>query len=380
MHHTSGLRAKVNGGLRLLGAALNRPIVGPRMVGLEITHFCNLKCGFCESHGHLMPAPIIQRRSYAGDRKSMDLDTIQRLARSLAKSGVPWVELSGKGDPVVHPKLPEIIRILKAEGLRCSMFTTGSIPRPDLAATLVECGLDRLNVSLNAATRETWAKVAGKDMFDKALGFLKEVLELKRRRGSKEPWVRVSFVVCKDNWQDMALSVELLKELGVNEGGWSVMGEMPENVSLQLDTEQAAELRAAIPGWKSTLAAAGVGHDLDSFAKDLELRIRASGQQGPQENPLQKELPCYEGWMHAVIGPDGAVAPCCYCENVNLGNVVETDFETVWKGEKYAEFRNRSLAMPKTQDAICRECYTSCNKVHENRRTHERLHQLGLAR
>lgn len=379
MHHTSGLRAKVHGALRLLGAASNHPLVGPRLVGLEITHFCNLKCGFCESHGRLMPAPIIHRRSYAGDRRSMDLDTIRRLARSLAKLGVPWVELSGKGDPVVHPKLPEIIRILKGEGLRCSMYTTGSVPRPDLAATLVECGLDRLNLSLNAATRETWARVAGRDLFDQALGLLKDVLELRRRRGSKAPWVRVSFVVCQDNWQDMPRSVELLRELGVDEGGWSVMGELLEIVPLQLDTAQARQLGAAIPAWKATLADAGIVHDLDAFANDLELRIRGHGRPGPQENPLQRSLPCYEGWMHAVIGPDGAVAPCCYCENANLGNVVERDFEEVWKGERYAAFRDKSLTMPRSQDAICRECYTSCNKSHENRRTHERLRQLGLA-
>ena len=80
--------------------------------------------------------------------------------------------------------------------------------------------------------------------------------------------------------------------------------------------------------------------------------------------------------MHAVIGPDGAVAPCCYCEKTRLGNIVDQDFIEIWRGARYADFRQRSLAMPKTQEPICWECYTSCNRAHENQRTHQRLHPL----
>ena len=375
MHPTSGLRSKFVGGLRLLGTTSDRPLVGPRLVGLEITHFCNLKCGFCESHSTLMPAPITKRREYAGGRRSLDLDTIRRLARSLARLGTGWVELSGKGDPVVHPQLPEIVRAIKEAGLRCAMFTTGSVPREDLAATLVECGLDRLNLSLNAGSREVWARVAGKDLWDKAVGFLKQVLELRRARGSKRPWVRVSYVVCKENVHDVGRSVDLLCELGVDEGGWCVMGELPETASLQLDPDEVAEVRAGIPGWRRKLEAAGIAHDLAGLAEELPLRV---GTRGQQENPMQRALPCYEGWMHAVIAPDGAVVPCCYCEGVKLGNVVDQDFATIWNGPAYVALRRRMLAMATHEDPICWECYTSCNRALANRDVHERLGPLRL--
>jgi len=375
MHATTGMRARVHGGLRLLGMATGRPLVGPRLVGLEITHYCNLACGFCESHSRLMPAPIIHRRQYEGGRRSMDLETIQRLCRSLARLGVPWVELSGKGDPIVHPKLPEIIRAIKGAGLRCSMFTTGSVPRSDLASTLVECGLDRLNLSLNAGSREVWARVAGKDLWDRALGFLGNVLELRRRSGGTRPWVRVSFVVCKDNVEDMDRTVSLCCELKVNEGGWCVMGELPQTAALQLDRDDVTRLLAAIPGWAEKLERAGIVHDLRGLAQDLPLRVGARGQ---QENPMQRNLPCYEGWMHAVIAPDGAVVPCCYCEQEMLGNVFEQDFFDIWNGPRYVDLRRRMLAMAKSQEAICWECYTTCNRALANREIHQRLGPLRM--
>jgi radical SAM protein with 4Fe4S-binding SPASM domain len=123
------------------------------------------------------------------------------------------------------------------------------------------------------------------------------------------------------------------------------------------------------------LEAAGITHDLGSFEEDLRLRIGTGPQ---QENPLQRALPCYEGWMHTVIAPDGTVAPCCYCEGTRLGNVVDEDFAAIWNGERYADFRRRSLAMPRTQEPICRECYTSCNRALENQRMHERLGPLRI--
>lgn len=373
MHKTSGLRSRARGALRLLGASLGRPLTGPRLVGLEITHFCNLKCTFCESHGSLLPAPVTQRRAYTGGRRTMDLDTIRRLARSLSRVGVEWVELSGKGDPIVHPELAAIVGLVKDAGLRCSMFTNGTVSRPGLAEQLIAKGLDRLNLSLNAASREVYARTTGRDLYDKAIEFVSSVLALRQNRGSDRPWVRLTFVVCKDNVADMERSVELCRELGADEGGWSVMGELPETRPIQLDRAEVDGLLSGLPGWRARLDAAGVTHNLATFEEDLASRFESGAR---QENPLQRELPCYEGWMHAVVAPDGTVAPCCYCENVQLGNVVEQDFEEVWRGEKYQAFRQASLDMPKTQKPICNECFTTCNKAFENRRFHERLRPL----
>lgn len=355
-------------------------MIGPRMVGLEITHFCALRCSFCESHSPLMKAPIIHRRGYAGDRKTMDVDTIRRLARSMAKLNVQWVELSGKGDPIVHPKLAEIIRVIKDEGIQVSMFTTGSVPRAGLGTAVAAAGIDRLNLSLNAATREVWAKVSSKDMWETTLGFLKEVLAARNVHPRRLPWVRVSFVVCKDNVADMDRSVDLIGELRPDEGSWCVMGELKETQSLLLDRDEIERLRAAVPAWKAKLEARGIHHDLDAFGEDLVLRAKAHGTTEPQKNPLQEGLPCYEGWSHTVIGPDGAVAPCCFCEKVDLGNVVDQDFVQIWNGDRYADFRERSMEMAKGGPSICWECHTTCNKAHENLAQHQRRKAFGLTR
>jgi radical SAM protein with 4Fe4S-binding SPASM domain len=375
VHPTTGILSRTRGALRLLGGRLGVPLVGPRTAGLEVTHYCNLGCSFCETHGRLMPAPITKRREYVDGRHTMDLATIARLTRSLARCGVEWVELSGKGDPIVHPQIPEIVRLVKGAGLRCSMFTNGTVKRPGLTEALVETGLDRINQSLNAGSREVFERTTGKDLWDQAVAFLDDLMARRAASGGTRPWVRLTFVVCKDNVEDMEHMVDFCIGRKVDEGGWSIMGELPQTTPIQLDRSQAHDLLERLPGWIARLEAAGVAHDLRPFAEDLDLRI---GKGPQQENPLQRQVPCYEGWMHTVIGPDGTVAPCCYCENVRLGNVGDGDFGKVWYGEAYARFRRESLDMPATQKQICKECFTSCNRALENRRMDDRLRPLMI--
>jgi radical SAM protein with 4Fe4S-binding SPASM domain len=369
-----GASARAQGALRLLGMATGRAYVGPRIVGLEITHHCNLQCGFCETHGRFMEKPVTETRPYVGGRRTMDLDTVRKLAASLNRIGIGWVELSGKGDPVVHPKLPDIVRILKDAGLSVSMFTNGTVPRADLGRTLVDCGLDRLNVSLNAGSREAYAKVANKDLWERALGFVNEVLALRRQAGSDKPAVRLSFVMCKDNVDDMDHMVGICADLAVEEAGFSIMGELPQILPIKLEPAEVERLLAGIPAWSARLDAKGVTHDLATLAVDLATRGKETG---PQDNPIQRRVPCYEGWMHTVIGPDGVVNPCCYCGEEDLGNVTEQDFETIWRGARYEDFRRRALTMHKTGKPVCDECFTSCNRAHDNQRIHARLGPLA---
>lgn len=357
---------------RMLGVALGRPLVGPQVVSLETTHHCNLRCSFCESHGALLAEPITRTREYVGGRMTMTLDTIKRLVNELAEVGTDLVELSGKGDPIAHPQLTEIVRAIKGAGLGCALVTNGTLAKPDLAKTLVETRLDRLSVSLNAGSREAYLASNKRDLWDKAVRFLENVLAERRAAGGRRPWVRITHVVSRENVDTFAGMVRICTQLGVDEVWFNVMGEIKESRHLQLNDEDVKSLLAQLPGLARELEQAGVAHTLDSFREDLTQR--AVHTTTVQKNPLQMQLPCYEGWMFCVIGPDGVVVPCCYCEEEKLGNVVEQSFVEIWNGALYNLFRKKSLELPKTKRQICRECYTTCNRALQNQRIYNRVH------
>jgi radical SAM protein with 4Fe4S-binding SPASM domain len=356
---------------RLIGMSRGRPTLGPSTVSLEITHHCNLRCSFCESHGSCIPKPITAQRSYAGGRRTMDPTTVARLARDLRRIGTGLLELSGKGEPTTHPEFTQILTSIQGAGLPCSLVTNGTHTPPGLPATAVAGGLDRLTLSLNAGSQEVHARVSGQDLWGRAVTFLREILEERRRRGSARPWCRVSCVVCKDNLGDLENLVRLVCEARPDDLLLCVMGELPETRHLQLDAGDVARLQQQADAWAQQLAQAGVTHNLPSFLAEVPLRLSA----GPvQSNPLQRIVPCYEAWRFAVIGPDGAVVPCCYCEETVLGNVNEEGFASLWRGATYQDLRRRMLAIPKTGRPICRECFTNCNRSRENLRLHRRIH------
>lgn len=306
----------------------------------------------------------------------MDLATVERLARDLRGIGTDLLEFSGKGEPITHPEFTSMLRAVKRSGLHCSLVTNGTRADSDLAAAAVECGLDRLTLSLNAGSGPVHARISGQELWGPAVEFLRETLERRRRQGARWPWCRVSCVVCKDNVDDLDNLVRLACDLKVDGLLLCVMGELPETRHLQLDAEDVTRLQARSPAWGQQLDRAGVTHNVPWFVRELPLRLSA----GPvQSNPLQRIIPCYEAWRFAVVGPDGAVVPCCYCEEEVLGNVTEDGFEAVWKGERYQALRQRMIAIPRTGHPICRECFTSCNRARDNLKTHRRLHPLWRA-
>lgn len=362
---------------RTLGIALGRPLLGPQVVSLEVTHHCNLRCSFCESHGSYQALPITATRTYIGGRRTMDLETIRRLAADLARIGTGLVELSGKGDPIAHPQLADIAQIIKQAGLGCAIVTNGTLAKPNLASTLVQNQLDRLSVSLNAGSREAYLRSNGRDLWEKAIQFLTDVLQQRGSTPGTRPWVRVTHVVSKDNVDDIENMVRVPCELKVDEVVWYVMGELPETDHLQIDDEEKESIRRRAPEWKKQYEAAGVTHNLDTFVQELPLRV---GRGVPQTNPLQKKLPCYQGWMFCVIQPDGVVLPCCYCEEETLGNIFDNGFEEIWHGALYRHFREQSLEMPKTGRWICKECFTTCNRAEENLRIYNKVHLIRKTR
>jgi radical SAM protein with 4Fe4S-binding SPASM domain len=65
-------------------------------------------------------------------------------------------------------------------------------------------------------------------------------------------------------------------------------------------------------------------------------------------------------WDHTVVNVDGSVTPCCYLrpdmgEAFVMGNVFESSFAEIWRGEKYRAFRAAMLAGRESMP-VCNRC------------------------
>jgi radical SAM protein with 4Fe4S-binding SPASM domain len=85
------------------------------------------------------------------------------------------------------------------------------------------------------------------------------------------------------------------------------------------------------------------------------------GDQFDESAPMPGEAPLIEGarkdcsdfWNKAIITTNGDVLPCCASQKA-VGNLLETDFETIWYGKAYSSLRRRFISgdMPE----MCKAC------------------------
>ncbi|MEP6993148.1 MAG: GTP 3',8-cyclase MoaA [Acidobacteriota bacterium] len=139
---------------------LRRPL---RNLRLSVTDRCNLRCDYCmpEAEYTWLPREDILR-----------FEEIGRVVDVFTGLGVDRVRLTG-GEPLVRQDLPELVRILAANGqVRDLAMTTNGVLLADAAGPLKEAGLHRLTVSLDTLRPERFRELTRTNALDRVLAGL----------------------------------------------------------------------------------------------------------------------------------------------------------------------------------------------------------------
>jgi len=93
-------------------------------------------------------------------------EEILHLVRLTVGKGIRKIRLTG-GEPLVRKGFLGFLKELShVEGLNEITLTTNGVLLKDLAAGIKECGVNRINISLDSLKRERFARITGRDMFD----------------------------------------------------------------------------------------------------------------------------------------------------------------------------------------------------------------------
>src|SRR3954471_8395132 len=126
-----------------------------RDLRISVTDRCNFRCPYC------MPKEVFgPGHAFLRDPQLMTLDELTRIVRAFRALGVEKVRLTG-GEPLLRADVPQLVRSLKAEGVRDVALTTNGWLLEKLAAALKSAGLDRLNVSVDSLDDTTAGKLNG---------------------------------------------------------------------------------------------------------------------------------------------------------------------------------------------------------------------------
>lgn len=124
---------------------------------VSITDRCNLRCMYCVGNEHFEFIPHDEIVTY---------EEIIRLVRLFVKKGIQKVRITG-GEPLVRKGSIEFLKELQKEpGLEEVTLTTNGVLLEEYATQLEECGIRRLNISMDTLRPERFFQITGKDLFD----------------------------------------------------------------------------------------------------------------------------------------------------------------------------------------------------------------------
>jgi len=366
------------------------PKCGPLYAQIGIVNPCNYTCTFCWDQAEAIPDEIAAEYYETHDRTKhmsamMAWDVFDRTIRDLRESGTKRVKLVGRGEPTLHPRLLDMIRLAKDLGCRVGLTTNGSKLEDGLAGRLVALtarlqrlrhareitdglaatlealdeesqaidlmrrGLDELEISMNAASPETYDRIhqGGEGNFERVVRGARMLTDARRARG-RGPHLTLSFVVVRTNFRELGRMVALAGEVGADAAAMREIAPFPGAEELPLIDEDLEEIRPILERARADAARLGLDTNLDHYRDQLF---------GSDPLALLAGQPCYAGYFFTVILADGTVHPCCQSLR-ELGDLNDKRFRDVWEGERYRQFRREGLE-PRTVNipgARCGEC------------------------
>lgn len=150
---------------------------------ISVTDRCNIRCYYCMPHENVRFKPRSELLSF---------EEIERFVRVVAPMGVNKLRITG-GEPLVRAELPKLVSALsKIPGIEDVAMTTNGMLLAEHAQALKDAGLDRLNISLDGLSEETFRRIARRDGLDRVLAGIDAAKRLRFKQ------IRLNAVAIRD--------------------------------------------------------------------------------------------------------------------------------------------------------------------------------------
>ena len=317
---SNALRTYVSYALNRLGSALfHTPYTlhhTPLFVSVEPAAVCQLKCPACPVGLRHLEKPI------ANSQKLMSDDVWHRTLSEIRDTA--WViQFYFQGEPLLNPDLPTMIREAHEAGLYTIVSTNAQALTAQLAEQLVQSGLDRIIISMDGLTQESYSAYRIGGSLEKAKEALRWLHSRKSKVKSRKPIVELQVLRLKSNEHEWQEFKRVYKRLGADR--------------LTFKTAQ-------LYGYEN-------GHPL--MPTDPRYSRYIKGKDGLyHRRPLGKG--CFRVWSGAVIATNGDVLPCCYDKDRAhaYGNIMNAPMKELFGNERAAAFRQAAMQQ---QPKICQE-------------------------
>lgn len=165
----------------------------PLHVDIELTNHCNLKCVMCPQGDP----------QWQPEKGFMPKEMAKDIINQCVEMGVYSVKLQFRGESSLHKDLVEIVEYAKHRGILEVQMNTNGIPyTQEKIKGLIAAGLDRLIVSIDGATPETYSKIRVGGRLEQVEKTLTLFNFWKRQYNKSTPYVRIQMTQQEANDQE----------------------------------------------------------------------------------------------------------------------------------------------------------------------------------
>ncbi len=286
-----------------------RLVPPPDRLYIESTNICNLSCIMCPTG----------RGEQVRTKGFMDFD----LFKSIVDEMAPWVQATTLhiwGEPLLHPRLFDMIAYCHRKGLRSEISTNASLLNEERARAILDAGLGAIYLCLDGMRPETYEQIRVNADYERTNGNIRRFIELKQAGGYRDPFVNLQIIEMEKTVGEID---EFIKE-------WRLPGVDRINVK-----------------------------PFDSWGGQIEDINKLEA--GADALPV-KRFACPNLWYHTHIYWDGSIAKCDRDFNLthDLGNVRNADGSVHvlenWNGPKMQQLRRQHVQNDLKNVSPCSTC------------------------
>jgi radical SAM protein with 4Fe4S-binding SPASM domain len=272
----------------------------PVQLDIELNGGCNMKCPFC-LHGY-------------GDKRPntlMPMEHYKRLINEAVELGIRGLKLNYINEPMLRTDLEQCIAYAKTAGiLNVYMVTNGTLLNNKRRASILNSGITKIFISVDAATSQTYNRQRLSGKFDLVVRNILGFVEERNRRGLIYPLVRVSFL----------------------------------RNSLNIHEEEAFR-----EFWQDKV-------DMIAFQKMTDLPDLDSGL--AIDDMSKEKRGCTFPFKQLVVDHEGDILPCCKMggKKLALGNIENMTLKEAWNSDNMKDLKLMHKEHRWEENPVCKRC------------------------
>ena len=300
------------------GKIVKRPIHfgQPFSLSIEPTTACNLACPEC-------PSGLKQFTRPTG---KLNIELHERMLQQVHKS-VFYINYYFQGEPFLNPKFLSIIRQAKQYNIYTATSTNAHFIDQKKAEEIVASGLDRLIISIDGLTQETYESYRVNGKLEKVIEASKWLVAAKKEAKRKTPYLIFQFLAVAQNEHEIPAIYQLGKSIGIDE--------------VRIKTAQLYDYQ----------------HGNPLIPKNEKYARYKQQKDGTYQLKYKTGNHCWRMWSGSVLTWDGKVVPCCFDKDAQhvLGTLEANTFQEIWNNKAYTTMRGAVLNKRNKID-ICKNC------------------------